>query len=329
LKVIDGRGEILSEYVKHLRWAKLKVGIVITIALVIVFFALMFAGNIERIFAPKVLIYAVFDDVKGLRDGSPVWFSGVEIGSVQSISFTTEETILVEMLITAETVHLLKEDSEADILTLGLLGDKYIEITPGSRKAVPLEAEDTITGTSHVEIQEVVETGKKSIEGFNEFIDTLEGILVKVEKGEGTVARFLDDPSIYNNLKEASHELSELLIKVKDSKGTMNRLLTEDELYRDIDSSSKSIKSFSKRLETSEGTLNKFINDESLYENTLEVTERLNGLLDRVDRGEGFVGSLMKDEELAVELKNTLAEFRSLIKDLKENPHKYFKFSVF
>jgi phospholipid/cholesterol/gamma-HCH transport system substrate-binding protein len=161
LKVIDGRGEILSEYVKHLRWAKLKVGIVITIAMVIVFFAIMFAGNIERIFAPKVLIYAVFDDVKGLRDGSPVWFSGVEIGSVQSISFTAEETILVEMLITADTVHFLKEDSEADILTLGLLGDKYIEITPGSRKAVPLEAEDTITGTSHVEIQEVVETGKK------------------------------------------------------------------------------------------------------------------------------------------------------------------------
>ena len=114
----------MYDYMKQLRWAKLKVGLVITIAILVVFLAIMFAGNIEKMFAPRVEIYASFDDVKGLREGSPVWFSGVEIGAVKDIQFTIQRDITVDMIIFKDTLQYLKRDSLAQILTLGLLGDK-------------------------------------------------------------------------------------------------------------------------------------------------------------------------------------------------------------
>ncbi len=353
----------MYDYIKHLRWAKLKVGIVITIGLVIVFLAIMFAGNIEKAFVSRVEIYALVNDVKGLRKGSPVWFSGVEIGSVKSIRFTVQQKVKVEMSILSDAIKYLKTDSRASILTLGLLGDRYVEITPGSNEAEGLKAGDAIIGTTPIEIQDVVETSQESIAKISDFIIMLEDILVKIEKGEGTVSKFLRDPSVYDNIKEATKELTVLLEKIESGKGTIGKLLNEDSLYRNLSSSVDDIKLFAKTLKISEGTLNKLINDpslynrfqkasenldtftqklasskgtvnkliedESLYDNINEISAKLNGLLERIDKGEGLMGSLVRDEELSKELKTTLKELNTLIKDIKENPNKYFKFSFF
>ena len=326
----------MYDYKKNHRRAGLKVGMVITIALTIIFIAVMFAGNIERIFAPRSSIYAVFDDIKGLREGSPVWFSGVEIGSIQSISFTAQQTINVEMSIISGNLQYLKSNSKAGILTLGLLGDKYIEITPGSADAASLKAGDMIMGKSHIEIQDVVETGQESIASLSEFINTLEDVILRIEAGEGTVKKFLTDPSVYNNLDSATNELTELIKKVKTGKGSFSRLLNEDTVYTDvassasdIASSARDIKMFTEKVQTSKGSLNKFIEDERLYENINDASEKLNTLLAKIDRGEGFAGALINDEEISGELKTTLRELNTLIKDIRDNPAKYFKFSLF
>jgi phospholipid/cholesterol/gamma-HCH transport system substrate-binding protein len=353
----------MYDYVKQQRWAKLKVGIVITMAIGIVFLTIIFAGSIEKVFAPRVRIYATFSDIKGLRDGAPVWFSGVEIGSVKAINFTKEREIQTEMSISAEALRFLKQDSRANILTLGLLGDKYVEVTPGSRESGGLQAGGTITGQTTVEIQDVVRTGQESIAKISEFVNILEGVMVKIERGEGTLSKFLNDPSIYDNLKDTTGELSSLLRKIQSGNGTISRLLNDDDLYLDISSSAKDINLFAKSLRDSRGTLHKLVSDpslydrfqkasenldaftqklasskgtvsrliedESLYGNVNSASEKVANLLDRIDRGEGLAGSLVKDEELAKELKVTLTELNTLIKDIKENPRKYFKFSVF
>ncbi len=319
----------MYDYIKQLKWAKLKVGIVVTLALLVLFFTVMFAGNIEKLFVPRVKIYAMFDDVKGLREGSPVWLLGVEIGSVKSITFTPRQKIQVAMSVSSGALTYLKKDSMANILTLGLLGDKYVEINPGSQAAGGLKSGDTITGTTQIEIQDIVETGQESIAGLSDFISMLEEILVKIEKGEGTVSKFLKDPSVYDNLKRTTEDLSKLVKKVESGKGSISSLLNDDTLYRDVASSAEDIRHFTGTLKTSEGTLNRLIEDESLYENVNAISEKVNNLLERIERGEGFMGSMVKDDELSKELKTTLRELNSLITDIKKNPRKYFKFSIF
>ncbi len=353
----------MYDYVKQHKWAKLRVGIVITIALIIILLAVMFAGNIEKLFTPRVMIYAMVHDVKGLRDGSPVWFSGVEIGSVKHIKFSVEQKVRVAMSIVTDALKYLKKDSNANIMTLGLLGDKYVEITPGSNEAEGLRAGDTITGRTQTEIQDVVQSSQDSIAKISDFVSMLEEILIKIENGKGTVSRFIQDPAVYENLKEAIKELTLLVRKIESGEGTMGRLINEDALYNDLASSAKDISLFAQSLKKSEGTLNKLINDpslydrfqtastsldaftqrlasskgtvnkliedDSLYENLNSASEKMNKVLERIDNGEGLMGSLVKDDELSKELKATIKELNALIKDIKENPGNYFSFSIF
>ena len=71
------------------------------------------------------------------------------------------------------------------------------------------------------------------------------------------------------------------------------------------------------------------IEDESLYDNMNGVAVKLNVLLDRINRGEGTVGRLVDNPQLEEELRSTLREVDALVKDIRENPKKYFKFSLF
>ena len=109
----------------------------------------------------------------------------------------------------------------------------------------------------------------------------------------------------------------------------MSKLLSEDNVYADIAASVENTKKFTERLQSSDGTLNKLIEDKSLYENFDQVSGKLNGILGKIERGEGFAGSLLKDDELTDELKSALKEMSALMKDVRENPRRYFKFSFF
>jgi phospholipid/cholesterol/gamma-HCH transport system substrate-binding protein len=353
----------MYDYIKQLKWAKLKIGLVVTVAVLILLYAVMFAGNIEKLFSPKVNIHAEFVDIKGLREGSPVWFSGVEVGTVKSIKLTSRQKIMVAMSISSDVIKYFKSDSIANILTLGLLGDKYIEISSGSTKASALKPGGTIKGSTQIEIQDIVETSQNSIAKIADFVNMLEEIVQKIDKSEGTVSRFIKDPSVYENLQEATAELSKMVKKLEGGEGSIARLVNDDTLYLNILSSVEDIKIFAETLKTSEGTINKLINDpalydrflkasesldsfilrlessggtinrliedESLYKNVNAASERLNSLLERIDRGEGLMGSLVKDEELSDEINMTVKELNLLIKDIKENPGRYFKFSIF
>ncbi len=348
---------------KQVRLSQLRVGLTVTIALAIVFITVMFAGNIEEILKPKANVYAVFDDVKGLREGAPVWFSGIEIGSVKGLDFVMESKIKVTMALSRESLRYLKRDSKATILTLGLLGDKYIEIIPGSKTAPALSPGDTIQGVSPAGIQDIVETSQASLARLTEFIHKLEEILVNLEKGKGTVPMLLRDPALYENLKKTTEDLSSITKKLKSGSGTAGRLITEDKLYKDLSESVKEIRlfaetlnraegtvkklivspelydrfmkatdnlsSFTEHIRSSKGTLYRLIEDPELYNNLAETSKRLNSLLKRIDEGEGLLGSLIKDKEVMEELKITLKELNILIKDIRENPKKYFKFSLF
>src|SRR5579862_1149024 len=74
-------------------------------------------------------VSAVFTDCSGLRPGSPVMIAGVEIGRIKSIRLQDYEA-RVQMVINSNIA--LQKDVIASVKTKGLIGEKYIEITPGS-----------------------------------------------------------------------------------------------------------------------------------------------------------------------------------------------------
>src|SRR4030043_1215657 len=193
---------------KQLRWSKLKVGMVITLALLVLLVAIFFAGGIEKIFSPKIDLKVLFQDVRGLRKGAPVWIFGTEVGSVREIHLDRTLGAVVTISLKKSVQGLIKRDARASILTMGLLGDKYIELSTGSPEAEPIRRGEMIKGALPIEFADIMETAAASIGKVGEFIGKLETFVAKMERGEGTVTKFFTDPSVYNNLNHTIQNLS-------------------------------------------------------------------------------------------------------------------------
>ena len=374
----------MADIKKQLRWSRLKVGSVITLALLILLVTVFFAGHLEEFFSKKVDLKTHFRDVKGLRRGAPVWVFGTEVGSVREIDLDPAYGTMVTMRINKSALPFIKEDAKASILTMGLLGDKYVEISGGSATSGPIRPGKMIEGTAQIEFQDVMKTSAVTIETMTEFIKRLEDLVTKVEKGEGTFAKFLTDPSIYNNLNkvaqtfslvaeeirtsqgtlkmliddpslykkmiEAASHLEETTRMVKESSGTLKRLVEDPSIYNKtleaashIEAFSKKMEAFSEKMEAfstklneNQGSLKKFIDDHALYDNLNHGAKQLSSVFEQIDKGEGLATAFLRNKELVreldetlVQLKKTSQELEALVKDIKTNPKRYLKFSVF
>jgi len=348
---------------KQLRWSKLKVGIVITVALLILLITVFFAGNLHNLFTRKIELRISFKNVEGLRTGAPVWIVGLEEGSVKHIKLDPTYRVIVTVAIEKRTLGYLKKDSHATIMTMGLLGDKYIELSTGSPQANPIQPGDLIEGTTEMGLKHVMETSGEAIGKVSQFINKMDSLVTKIEGSQGTLGKFLNDTALYDNLNRATKRISTLVDDLKNAQGTLGRLIEDPSVYDKLLKAASSLEEFSKRINESSGTLKSFIEDPSLYNKTIEaasqiqafgtrlnesqgtlkkmiedpsVYENLNkdlkelsSILEKIDTGEGVASALIKDRELAKELKDAVTELKELLKNIKDHPKKYFKFSVF
>ncbi|MDA8431666.1 MAG: hypothetical protein M0Z60_01735, partial [Nitrospiraceae bacterium] len=84
-----------------------------------------------------------------------------------------------------------------------------------------------------------------------------------------------------------------------------------------------------KKLNSPSGTIGRLIADPSLYDNLDAASKRLSSVLEKIEKGEGAAGVLVGDGETASDLKETVKELRLLTEDIRKEPTKYFKFSLF
>jgi len=336
---------------------------VITLALLVLFLTVFFAGGIERMFSPKVELQAQIQDVKGLRNGSPVWLSGIEIGSVKEIKLHPDHGTLVTLSIKKSALPFVRKDSHVSVLTIGLLGDKYIELSAGSQQAGPAGSGDTLKESPQIELKEIMETSATSIQKMTEFLKKVESLVSKIDTGHGSMAKLISDPALYDNLAEATKTLSlavkdlrvargslKLLIedpslynkmlaaassledfgkKLNDSSGTIGKLIEDPSLYNRMLATSSSMAEFSRKLNEGSGSLRRLAEDPVLYENLNKASLQLSSILERIDRGEGVAGKLVGDQELAAELAQIIEQTRELVKDMRENPRRYFTINLF
>lgn len=353
----------MYEIKKQLMWAKLKIGIVISLALITLLITVVFTGDIANIISKKELLKIDIIDVGGLRKGSPVWFAGIEVGSVKSIDLSPQYGTVVTISVNRDVLGYLKKDSHATVLTMGLLGDKYVELSSGSPTAPALLPGEMLAGAPETGVQDMVATVAVLLKKMDDVVGQLGKLLATIGEGQGTVSQLLKDPALYNNLKDASKRISEMTAAMQKGKGSMGKFLSDDLLYNRLLAASESmekfgsklnkdqgtlnrlvedpalynrllgatasLEDFSTKLSKGQGTLNRLVEDPQLYENLTQASGRLSAILQSVEKGEGTAGVLVRDEELAKELKDTIKELKELTSDIRKNPKKFFKFSVF
>jgi len=114
---------------------ELGVGIFVLIGLACLIYLAVHLGKME-VFGKGYQVYASFDNISGLKTGAAVEVAGVDVGRVESITVTPENRAKLELSINPHII--LKEDAIASIRTKGIIGDKYIKLSPGyAEKTIP------------------------------------------------------------------------------------------------------------------------------------------------------------------------------------------------
>ena len=180
---------------------EVKVGTFILIGLIILFAMIFSIGEVYLI-KPGYRIKVLFNFANGIGLNAPVRLAGIEVGEVDRIRIyydTKEERTKVELSAWIKRDVDIEEDAKAVINTLGLLGEKYLEIFPGESKRF-LQEDSVLVGTDPVSTEYMTMELKELLTSFRRVMD-------KLDKGEGTIGKFLTDESIYNNLEAFTEDI--------------------------------------------------------------------------------------------------------------------------
>lgn len=131
------------------------VGLFVLIGIACLAYLSIKLGKLEVIGGSGYTIFAEFDSVGGLRNGAVVEIAGVEVGRVVGISLDPEEYRAVVAMRIQPGVE-LQEDAIASIKTKGLIGEKYIQISPGASERLIGPGGKLRETTSPIELEELL-----------------------------------------------------------------------------------------------------------------------------------------------------------------------------
>ena len=352
-------------------WTQVRAGIFIVVALLMFASGILVMGEKTKFFVPKGKLSVIMTDVAGLKAGAPVWLAGVDVGVVQDIHFAKpQQNNEVEIVLQVERGALKKigKDSIITIKTRGLMGEKYVDITPSQQ--VNETPEPLVYGTNVNRLDDVMQKAGTAFDRMNRIMD-------KVDKGEGTLGRFAKDPKLYDNLVNLTVELKtfaqsvnygegtlgklnrspepynrliailtraeETLKDIQSADGTLGRLVHDPRLYDKLvllaDKSiqaAEDVRELNKKLNSKETTIGKLLGEREFYDKGMSLMTRADNSLKsletvtaRLQKGEGTAGKLFTDKELYEKMNRVVDDLDTLVKDIKDNPKRYVKFSLF
>ena len=122
----------------NLHLSQVRTGAFIMVAVLLFAAGILMMGDKTKMFVEKDDLSVIMTDVAGLKVGAPVWLAGVDVGLVTSIRFENPERtneIDVSLQVSKDSLKKIGADSRVTIKTRGLMGEKYVDITPGQRYA--------------------------------------------------------------------------------------------------------------------------------------------------------------------------------------------------
>src|SRR5579863_2388307 len=183
-----------------------RLGLFLLTMLAILASCVFLVGRQESRFGSNYRVHSEFQNVAGLNVGADVRVGGIRKGTVQSIRLpkTPDGKVVVTMDLEKETQTIVKQDSTASIQSEGLLGDKYVEISFGSVEAEKLRGGETIESEPPLDISDLLQkasqmldSGEGALESITGATDNIGLITAKINNGQGTVGKLINDTTLY------------------------------------------------------------------------------------------------------------------------------------
>ena len=270
-----------------------KVGIFVILGFLILIYMTATVGKWNLGGEKGYLVTTRLDSASGLLKDSLVKVLGVRKGKIEKLEII-EGKAKIYMRLPKKLV--LPEDSLVYVKSEGLLGEKHIEIKPGSPDKPPVKhMGELLQGTPPADIDQLFTELSEVARGINNLTRI---ITQPVENAEGMGEKKGAIRSIIINLEKTSESLKNLSQRVEKGEGTLGKLFTDDAMYNELRDTLYDISAAIKTFSSSEGTLGKLLSDEEVYNDIKEITTRINTIARKIERGEGILGKLFAGERI-------------------------------
>ncbi len=321
------------------------VGVVIVAAVLLVTFGTLWLQGVS-LRATETEVTAAFTSVGLIRPGNNVKYRGVRIGRIREIEVDPQgELVLVRARIQDDIP--LPEDAVAILSPESLFGDWQMEIAPRDRfpayrYSEPRE-EDHLPGYSIPDISQLTATADRisaDIEILTERVgiafseETARNVASLIENTEEVTQRLSQLISqqadafvgVTGEIQETTAEIGEAAVGLRETLDRINATLAREEVgeaLNDLLAVTSNLRAFSEGVE---GTSDQFRMTAARADSTLM---RVSSLLATVEDGEGTLGMLFRDPGVATEMEGALQELQLLLEDVRLNPRRYLRLSIF
>jgi phospholipid/cholesterol/gamma-HCH transport system substrate-binding protein len=290
-----------------------KVGLLALVALLVTATMIVVFGLRRDVFKEMYEVKAILPNAGGVGRGTPVLLGGVQIGAVKQVLPPVENH--VELILSIEKVFTLYEGQPLKVVSLGLIGDKYLEFqfiqTSKENEAVPVQKDGSGVlygkyAMSINDLSEGLEELRSSITGVikdvrerytanEDFEGKLKKLLSSIDEvatkatvffGEATktVGSITDTvKDVQDSTKEISKTAVDLRGNFADvSKNFSDAVANLKENSKELQATLKNISSATGKLKDGNGTLGRLIKDPSFYEKGIEALDNINAATKRL-----------------------------------------------
>lgn len=269
---------------------ELKVGLLVLSAVAVCALGVFLIGEKNNLFTRKNRYYVLFQTVSGVRSGNPVQLNGVDVGTVEEVVLPQDPAkrfIHVWISVDRRYADRVRDDTLARIKTLGLLGDKYIEITSGSAVSPVVPNGGQIRAAPATNVDALLASGEDVMANVVEISHSLSAILGRMERGEGLLGELTSDSVEGRRLRDSLLATAVTVERIAD------------------------------RIENGRGLLPRLLNDPALADQFGGAVDRLESVVAKMDSGPGLLPGLINDPATKAEFDTTLATARQVAEDLQ------------
>lgn len=194
---------------------KIKTGLFVLLSLALLLALLFIIGQHKNLFSNTISVYADFKNIAGTKEGNYVRFAGINIGTVDRISIINDTTVRLQLSIEKKIHPYIKSNAQASIGSDGLMGDKLVQIAPGTNDSPLVKDGGILQTTPPVNVDKIMNNLAHVAENAAQLTEGLASIIDKVNNGKGSVGRLIGDSKLADRLENTIHNANETVGSIK------------------------------------------------------------------------------------------------------------------
>jgi phospholipid/cholesterol/gamma-HCH transport system substrate-binding protein len=299
---------------------EVKVGLIAILTIVVFIWVFNFLKG-KNLFKSTSTYYAVYDQVGGLSESSPVEVNGYKVGVVKSINFIDPVSGKLLVAFSVNKNFKIPVNTVAEIVPVSVLGGMKVQFNYGAGPGF-YKAPDTIPGKIAPSLMEMIETEVIPVK------DKIAALITHLDSVTSSINDIID--------ADFKKNLGKTMTSLSNSTGSIENILTSKE--KELKSTLDNLNTFTKMLSEKSGSLGEtFTNISNITEADIYSTvtnlkaglEKTAILIDNMNNGKGSAGKFLTNDSLYLNMSSSLASLNLLLQDLKSNPKRYVHFSIF